>query len=81
MYVPDYRFSEDLDFTLLDTQRTNADLQAAVEGLFPWFAREANITLVVCRVEEHNSGTLLLRKPSCTATRLTFFGRWFGPNS
>ncbi len=26
MYVPHYRFSEDLDFTLLDTQRTNADL-------------------------------------------------------
>lgn len=57
MYVPDYRFSEDLDFTLLDTQRTNADLQAAVEGLFPWLAREANITLAVRRVEEHASGT------------------------
>lgn len=57
MYVPYYRFSEDLDFTLPDTQRTNADLQAAVEGLFPWLAREANITLAVRRVEEHASGT------------------------
>lgn len=41
MYVPDYRFSEDLDFTLLDDQKTNADLQMAVEGLFPWLARRS----------------------------------------
>jgi len=53
IYVPDYRFSDDLDFTLLDDQKTNADLQMAVEGLFPWLAREANITLAVRKVEEH----------------------------
>jgi predicted nucleotidyltransferase component of viral defense system len=56
MYVPDYRFSEDLDFTLLDTHRTNADLQGAVDGAFPWLAREANITLATQKVEEHASG-------------------------
>jgi len=56
MYVPEYRFSEDLDFTLLDTHKTNADLQATVEGLFPWLAREANITLATRKVEEHAGG-------------------------
>ena len=35
IYVPDYRFSEDLDFTLLDTHWANADLQAGIEELFP----------------------------------------------
>lgn len=35
MYVPDYRFSEDLDFTLLETNTTDADLQAAIEEAFP----------------------------------------------
>lgn len=56
MYVPDYRFSEDLDFTLLDIRQTNAELRTAVEELFPWLAREANITLATQRVEEHSSG-------------------------
>ena len=56
MYVPDYRFSEDLDFTLLDTRRTNTELRTMVEELFPWLAREANITLATQGVEEHSSG-------------------------
>ena len=56
MYVPDYRFSEDLDFTLLDIRQTNAELRTAVEELFPWLAREANLTLATQRVEEHSSG-------------------------
>lgn len=56
MYVPDYRFSEDLDFTLLDIRRTNAELQTAVEELFPWLRSEANITLATQRVEEHFGG-------------------------
>jgi len=56
MYVPDYRFSEDLDFTLLDIRQTNAELRTEVEELFPWLAREANLTLATQRVEEHSSG-------------------------
>jgi len=44
IYMPDYRFSEDLDFTLLDTRRTNADFQAA------------NITLAIRKMEEHAGG-------------------------
>ena len=56
IYLPDYRYSEDLDFTLLDAHHTNADLQAAIEGLFPWLVREANITLATRKMEEHAGG-------------------------
>lgn len=56
VYVPDYRFSEDLDFTLLNPHTTNVELLAAIEHTFPWLAREANITLVTRRVEEHAGG-------------------------
>jgi predicted nucleotidyltransferase component of viral defense system len=53
--VPDYRFSEDLDFTLLDDISNDA-LAAAVEALFTWLRREVNITLAVRRVEVHQMG-------------------------
>jgi uncharacterized protein len=55
VYVPDYRFSEDLDFTLLD-DISNDELTAAVETLFAWLRREVNITLAVRRVEVHQTG-------------------------
>lgn len=35
VYVPDYRFSEDLDFTLLD-DISSEDLVAEIEPLFAW---------------------------------------------
>jgi hypothetical protein len=60
MYIPDYRFSEDLDFTLLDASHTNDDLQAAVEALYPWLKREANLTLATRKIEVHSSGNLAL---------------------
>ena len=56
IYVPDYRFSEDLDFTLLLQNRANDELLTALEEVFPWLAREANITLATRKVEEHVSG-------------------------
>jgi hypothetical protein len=56
IYLPDYRYSEDLDFTLLDAHHTNADLRAAIEELFPWLVREANITLATRKMEEHAGG-------------------------
>ena len=55
VYVPDYRFSEDLDFTLLD-DISNDGLTAALEPLFAWLRREVNITLAVRRVEVHQTG-------------------------
>jgi len=55
VYEPDYRFSEDLDFTLLgDT--SNEDLLVAIEALFPWLRREVNLVLGVRRVEVHQTG-------------------------
>jgi predicted nucleotidyltransferase component of viral defense system len=56
VYIPDYRFSEDLDFTLLDASLTNDALQASVEGLFPWLKQEANLTLAIRKIEVHSSG-------------------------
>jgi len=56
IYVPDYRFSEDLDFTLLDLSLTNDALQSAVEALYPWLKGEANLTLATRKVEVHTSG-------------------------
>jgi predicted nucleotidyltransferase component of viral defense system len=55
VYAPDYRFSEDLDFTLLD-DISNEDLIAEIEALFAWLRREVNITLAVRRVETHQTG-------------------------
>jgi len=55
IYAPDYRFSEDLDFTLID-DIPNETLIAEIERLFPWLRREVNITLAVRRVETHKSG-------------------------
>lgn len=55
IYVPDYRFSEDLDFTLID-DIANDELAAAVEALSIWLHREVNITLAVRRVEVHQTG-------------------------
>ncbi len=56
VYAPDYRFSEDLDFTLLDLQIANDELRAGFEGLFPWLAREANLTLAIRGEDIHTSG-------------------------
>lgn len=56
MYVPQYRFSEDLDFTVLDLELTNEALQVATVSLFPWLKREANLTLAFRKVDVHSSG-------------------------
>lgn len=56
IYVPDYRFSEDLDFTLLMPNLVNGDLLRAIEAVSPWLAREANITLSTRKMEEHAGG-------------------------
>lgn len=56
MYIPEYRFSEDLDFTILDAELRNAKLEPTVESLFPWLKREANLTLEIRKVDVHSSG-------------------------
>jgi len=55
VYEPDYRFSEDLDFTLLEGI-SNENLIIEIESLFPWLRREVNITLTVRRVETRQTG-------------------------
>ncbi len=55
IYAPDYRFSEDLDFTLLD-DISNEDLTEEIEALFPWLRHAVNIKLAVRRVETHQTG-------------------------
>lgn len=44
-YIEDYRFSEDLDFTLLDESFTHTQLKAMLEEVFVWVKEESNITL------------------------------------
>jgi predicted nucleotidyltransferase component of viral defense system len=61
VYYPDYRFSEDLDFTLRGDLPHN-DLVQAFEPLFVWLKREVNLTLEVRREEQSilDSTTLLV---------------------
>jgi predicted nucleotidyltransferase component of viral defense system len=56
IYIPDYRYSEDLDFTLLDASLANEKLQSSIESCFPWLKRENNLTLTTRKVEVHSSG-------------------------
>jgi predicted nucleotidyltransferase component of viral defense system len=58
-FVPDYRFSEDLDFTLLDNI-TDEELNGEVEALFPWLSSEVNITMDVRRIETHQTASVAL---------------------
>jgi predicted nucleotidyltransferase component of viral defense system len=76
IYEPDYRFSEDLDFTLLD-DLSNQDLIAAVEALLPWLRREVNITLAVRRVETHLTGNPALYVNYVGPLRGDLRGRFF----
>ncbi len=44
-YIEEYRFSEDLDFTLLDESLTHEQLKTLLQEIFDWIKEEANITL------------------------------------
>jgi predicted nucleotidyltransferase component of viral defense system len=50
-YYPDYRFSEDLDFTLL-TDLAHSDLVQACEALFPALGKRVNLTLALRSAEQ-----------------------------
>lgn len=58
VYIEDYRYSEDLDFTLLDDALTNEELFSAFEKLFEVVKEEANITLQKIDDTEHESGSI-----------------------
>ncbi len=46
-YIYDYRFSEDLDFTLLDEGITNEQIKAEFKKLFEFIREEANIEMQI----------------------------------
>ena len=54
-YIKDYRFSEDLDFTLLDDSFTHDDFKKLLAEVFAWIKEEANITLQHKADEIHDS--------------------------
>ncbi len=56
MYIPEYRFSEDLDFTLLDLDMTNEALESNIASLFRWLRENANLTLEIRKIDVHASG-------------------------
>ena len=45
MYVPEYRFSEDLDFTVLASETTNEALESDNRVSVPLVKQEANLVL------------------------------------
>jgi predicted nucleotidyltransferase component of viral defense system len=58
IYFEDYRFSEDLDFTLLDEKVTNDELLKEFENAFAFIKEEANITIQFKESRTHESGSL-----------------------
>ena len=57
-YFKDYRFSEDLDFTLLDDEITNEDLLKEFEKVYVFLKEEVNITAQFKESNRHISGSL-----------------------
>src|SRR5450432_3943176 len=56
VYFEDYRYSEDLDFTLLDDSLFNEAIFSDFEEVFAFIAEEANIALQFGEDTEHESG-------------------------
>lgn len=58
VYIEDYRYSEDLDFSLLDDSLTNNDIFSDLQEVFDFVKEEANITLALREGDEHESGSI-----------------------
>jgi predicted nucleotidyltransferase component of viral defense system len=58
-YFPGYRFSEDLDFTLIDSSISNEILFSEFDKIFEFIKEEANIKLEKKDVQEYKSGESL----------------------
>lgn len=59
VYFEEYRFSEDLDFTLLDEKITNEMLLKEFEKIYAFVKEKANITLQFKSSDTHESGSLV----------------------
>ena len=56
VYFADYRFSEDLDFTLLDNDVSNEQIFEWFNETFEYVKEEANIHLAIIDDNEHEDG-------------------------
>jgi len=56
VYFEDYRFSEDLDFTLLDNNISNQQIFDCFKEVFEYIKEEANISLKIIDDNEHEDG-------------------------
>jgi predicted nucleotidyltransferase component of viral defense system len=56
VYFEDYRFSEDLDFTLRDAEVTNEQITTWFNEVFVYVREEANIPLTQTAFETHTDG-------------------------
>lgn len=56
VYFEDYRFSEDLDFTLLETEISNQQIFEWFAEVFEFILEEANIPLEIIDNNEHEDG-------------------------
>ena len=56
IYFEDYRFSEDLDFTLLNNEITNEQIFEWFKETFEYVLEEANIRLEIIDNNEHEDG-------------------------
>lgn len=59
VYFEDYRFSEDLDFTLLEEAITNEVLLNEFEKVYDFVKHEANISMKLKQSGTHESGSLV----------------------
>jgi uncharacterized protein len=56
VYFEDYRFSEDLDFTLLNSKIPDEQIFAWIKEVFEFIKDEANIPLEIIDNNEHEDG-------------------------
>lgn len=68
VYFEDYRFSEDLDFTLLDENISNGDLLKEFEKVYVFLKEEANIMVQSKKNDTHES-----------SGRMVFYVNYIGP--
>ena len=58
VYFESYRYSEDLDFTLLNDQLTEERLINSFKKVFHWVLEKANIPLEITKNHVHKSGSI-----------------------
>lgn len=58
LYFKDYRYSEDLDFTLVDDSLSNETIQDAFQEVFRYVREEANIPLTIEDFGIHETGNI-----------------------